>query len=359
MADISGNKRKNKIRGTKQQDIILGKEGNDILLGFAGDDGLYGGGDDTKKSTKSGNDTLLGGSGDDYLVGDDTIFFSFKRQDNGEDKLFGESGDDILVGVGGADVLSGGSGKDVLVGDEYSGEEAKDVMRGGQGNDGYVAYFQDQTVEKANQGTDTVIAYGPSGGTWTLAANIENLKLERINFRTPSLVNGIGNDLNNIIVGNRDSDTLQGLGGNDLLSGSIANDTLIGGDGADRFLFDDRYILSSPKVFTELGSDVIVDFVRGTDKIALTARTFALGVGQALTTEFASVADDLQVETSDAVIVFSRASQKLFYNQNGNVAGLGSGGQFAVLTGVADLSGADFEIVANDIAFLRVGKKTF
>lgn len=353
MANLSGNDRNNKIRGTRYVDFIVGKGGNDTLFGLAADDSLLGGSDPNQKQDKpdiGGNDILLGGSGNDLLNGDGDFV-----NDKGNDKLFGQDGNDTLTGARGIDLLDGGSGNDILDGrDVVAGSSGdKDTLKGGLGNDTYyVDSLKDLTIEKANQGIDTVVAYGPRNKTWTLAKNIENLRLE-------GAKDGTGNQLDNIIVGDTGTttNTLRGLGGNDILSGGGGDDTLVGGEGSDRFLFDADSVnyAPNPSLFQSLGTDSIVDFVRGIDKIALTPSAFAgltTGVGQTLTTDFASVADDIQATTSHALIVFSQATQTLFYNQNGSIAGLGEGNAFAKLTGITDLSSSDLEIVASDIATL-------
>ncbi|MGD9665029.1 MAG: VWA domain-containing protein, partial [Novosphingobium sp.] len=58
------------------------------------------------------------------------------------------------------------------------------------------------------------------------------------------------------IYGSGGNDILYGLGGNDVLNGGAGNDMLIGGAGADQF-----------RLQTNGGSDHIVDFVQGSDKI--------------------------------------------------------------------------------------------
>jgi len=342
-----------RIRGTNRKDFLEGGEGNDTIFGLAGDDLLAGGADPgsgIKKNYRSGNDILLGGSGNDFLVGDTDPLFPGFKQDVGKDRLLGGSGNDTLDGGRGVDKMFGGKGSDLLSGYDSEDRDDKDIMRGGPGDDIYeVRSSKDQTIEKVNQGIDTVSLEGKRSGSWTLGANIENLYIGvEANPNIVGAFKGTGNELDNIIIGSSNIDFLQGLGGNDLLSGGAGEDTLSGGDGVDRFLFADDL-----RELAQLGTDTITDFVQGIDKIALKPRTFAAlttGVGQGITTEFASVADDLQVEAASAVIVFSRASQTLFYNQNGSAVGLGSGSKFAILTGVADLSATDFEMVENSIA---------
>ena len=58
---------------------------------------------------------------------------------------------------------------------------------------------------------------------------VENLTL--VNVATA--LNGIGNNLNNVITGNNFNNTLSGGLGNDTLRGGLGNDTLDGGTGVD------------------------------------------------------------------------------------------------------------------------------
>ena len=63
---------------------------------------------------------------------------------------------------------------------------------------------------------------------------------------------------NDTIYGDEDNDTLLGCEGDDFLSGDLGNDSLIGGLGNDTFVLDARQ-----------GFDIIADFVKGQDLIAL------------------------------------------------------------------------------------------
>ena len=59
-----------------------------------------------------------------------------------------------------------------------------------------------------------------------------------------------------------------------------------------------------------------------------------------------TVASSSLVAASSAAIVYSSTTGNLFYNQNGTAAGYGTGGNFAVLTGLPALAATDFNIVA-------------
>ena len=141
-----------------------------------------------------------------------------------DDVLIGARGDDILSGLGGNDLLQGGEGHDQL-----DGGIGADTMAGGIGNDTYVVEnIFDVVTEVPNEGTDTVESTLP---VYTLGANLENLTL--IGVR-PSA--GIGNGLNNTMLGNDGANLLFGGSGNDVLQGGAGSDALDGGAGADTLI---------------------------------------------------------------------------------------------------------------------------
>jgi trimeric autotransporter adhesin len=161
---------------------LVGVVGNDSLTGAANDDLLDGGGE---------NDTLNGGEGKDTLLGG-----------AGDDKLNGGGGNDTLDGAGGIDALTGGIGND-----RYRVWETGDVV-----------------TELALQGHDTVESFTAK---YTLSPNVEDLVL------LAGAIDGIGNTLDNEIIGNTAGNTLDGGLGNDKLSGNEGADTLLGGSGND------------------------------------------------------------------------------------------------------------------------------
>jgi Ca2+-binding RTX toxin-like protein len=392
-----------KIRGTIGNDILKGTVGNDEILGLAGDDRLRGlsgndtlnGGDgvdilrggfgtDTLDGGK-GNDTLSGGEGIDQLtggegddtldggkgadlmiggLGDDTYIVENvgdrirERTDQGIDSVFssvdytltanienltltgteklnatgnrfnnsltGNDTNNVLKGLGGSDRLFGNAGDDTLDG----GLEG-DFMSGGLGSDRYIVdNLGDRLIESAGQGTDIV----ESSVDFALGADFEELIL------TGTALTGTGNDLSNKITGNASNNILSGGGGADDLIGGNGNDTLTGGDGLDRFIY------GATGTAVETGTDTITDFERNTDFVVLSRPVFGLTTanGSPLNAgEFQSVADDTQAANSAARIVFSRGSGSLFYNTDGAIAGFGTGGSFAKLTGVNNLASSD------------------
>lgn len=93
--------------------------------------------------------------------------------------IFGSPLGETLTGAGGADTIYGFEGKDRLLGkggdDVLDGGAGKDRMEGGAGNDTYyVDRSNDQVIEDANKGIDTVY----SRDDYVLSDNVENLILE-------------------------------------------------------------------------------------------------------------------------------------------------------------------------------------
>ncbi|GEO15972.1 calcium-binding protein [Microvirga aerophila] len=174
---------------------------------------------------------------------------------DGAFNVLGNGDNNKLTGNAFDNVLNGGAGADTLI--------------GGAGNDTYVIDNVGDTVTEANEtGVDLV----RSSVTFTLAtagaAFVENLTLAGTTD-----INGTGNDLGNVIVGNsgansldggKGADSLFGGGGIDTLIGGEGNDTLDGGDGIDEMaggVGDDLYTINdATEVITEAagaGTDTV------------------------------------------------------------------------------------------------------
>ncbi|MEB3339597.1 MAG: hypothetical protein VKJ25_02245, partial [Okeania sp.] len=327
-----GNGKKNKLKGTGKDDLLDGKGGNDILIGNKGEDTLIGGG---------GKDTLNGGKGDDiYQLNAKTAKGSQVMDSEGNDFLELEGANISLEGLAKRKTGVERKGKNLII----------DLNQDGKTN-----AKQDLTIKNffANKKANK-----PGKG---FIETVDNLTGEEIIDSLTNPNQGItknGNQLNNTLRGSELDDVLNGKGGNDKLFGNNGNDILTGGNGNDKlnggegediltggngkdsFIFDD---------FNKTETDEITDFILGEDKLILDKSAFKViksskGKGFSRQREFAVVDDAADVASSRAFIVYNENSGELFYNANGNKAGLGIGGAFAKLDGAPNISATDFRI---------------
>jgi len=239
----------NTLTGTDEDSILMGYFSydagtNDTLIGGGGNDWLNGG---------AGSDTMVGGTGNDFYFvdnrkdivtelanqGTDTVAsaITYTLGANLEDLILtgsssingtGNALNNVLVGNSAGNTLTGGAGDDWL-----DGGGGADSLVGGSGNDTYVVDMaRDKITERANEGTDTVLA----SVSYTLGSNVENLTLTGSNA-----INGTGNTLNNALKGNGAANVLAGAAGNDRLDGGAGNDTLAGGAGNDTYILGRGY----------------------------------------------------------------------------------------------------------------------
>ncbi|PZV02912.1 MAG: alkaline phosphatase [Cyanobium sp.] len=198
--------------GTAADDSFFGGAGSDQFLGGAGNDQMDGGNDD---------DQLLGGLGNDQLIGG-----------NGSDLILGNSGDDSIFGGTGNDWLLGGEGKDFLYTSFFAGTapstEVASSSAFGEGGD------------------DTIIANGKDfgfggDGNDLLYSTTENAVSFFGGSGDDNLIGNQGNDIllgqegSDVLIGNQGNDILLGDMGSDVLIGNQGNDVLYGGDGLDFF----------------------------------------------------------------------------------------------------------------------------
>jgi Ca2+-binding RTX toxin-like protein len=208
-----------------------------------------------------GHDTLIGGMGDDtYIIrrandvvketagqGTDTAvaWVSYTLASNVENLvLAGEAG---LSGTGNssANVITGNDGDNTL-----DGKAGADALIGGQGNDTYVVdNVGDVVIEDPGAGIDTVLA----SVSFTLGANVENLSLTG-----PASINGVGNDLDNVLTGNTGANILDGGTGADTMAGGVGNDGYIVDNLGDQVIEQDGEGTDTVKAFIDyaLGDNV-------------------------------------------------------------------------------------------------------
>jgi Ca2+-binding RTX toxin-like protein len=246
---IIGNALANELLGGAGHDTLQGGAGDETLQGDAGNDHLIGGdgaGDwvsyanlsefgqnvvvnlaNSAASGAAGSDWLQGiehvltGAGSDQIIGNAAA--NYLSAGSGLDMLWGEAGadtldggeqDDMLSGGADGDSLIGGAGRDSLSGDAGNdtlfGGEGADTMAGGAGNDLY--YFieaQDQIIEFAGGGQDTII----TSADITMGANVEVLVIAD-GLSGLSLVAGANGSM---MIGNGLAHRFQGGAGDDVI----------------------------------------------------------------------------------------------------------------------------------------------
>jgi Ca2+-binding RTX toxin-like protein len=249
-ADLTGT-------GDNGNNVITANRGNDHLMGLGGSDTLIGNDGADALDGGEGADLMAGGAGDDIYYVDNSLDMVVEKAGGGTDTVIASidhymladqvenltlagtsldgtgnalanviTGNDFgnhLLGLAGADTLIGNGGADIL-----DGGAGGDAMAGGIGDDVYyVDDALDTVVEKAGEGTDTVIA----SIDYTLGAELENLSLNPLSSALNG--SGTGNALANVITGNDGNNRLTGLDGADTLVDNNGNDILDGGAGAD------------------------------------------------------------------------------------------------------------------------------
>ena len=318
---LTGSGADNVLKGGAGNDVLRGLSGADILIGGLGNDSHFvdNSGDVVIEYLNEGTDLVssrvtytlpnhvenltltsalaIDGTGNDLnnvIIGNAAI--NQLSGGDGNDTLNGGSSNDTLNGGDGADVLIGGSGNDILM-----GKLGADSLIGGSGDDHYfVDNVSDVITENLNEGMDDV----NSRVTYTLPGNVENLTL------TSSLaINGTGNGLANIIIGNSGNNQLNGGAGRDVLDGGKGTNSLTGGIGIDTFKFT-----------TANHNDTITDFVAADDTIQLENAVFT-----ALTTTGTLAASQFRVGTkaldANDFIVYNSTAGNLLYDADGNGAG--------------------------------------
>ncbi|MFJ7798405.1 matrixin family metalloprotease [Pseudomonas sp. NPDC096950] len=218
--------------GNASNNVITGNAGNNILDGDTGADTLIGGaGNDTYVVDNLGDvisetstlateiDTVraslswtLGANLENLeLTGTGTINATGNSQDN---VLTGNNADNILNGMGGLDTLIGGAGDDSYI-----------IDQAGELN---------LVKEIASQGFDTLIlTYDVASNTLIDLTSSALGNFENVTLNGAGAFDVLGNNQDNILVGNAFANNLQGGAGNDVLDGGAGSDTLSGGTGND------------------------------------------------------------------------------------------------------------------------------
>ena len=214
-------------------DNIVTADGNDSISTGAANDTLNGGAGDDTLDGGAGADAMTGGAGNDTFTVDDAGDSTAEAAGGGTDLVLSSithtlgANVDNLTLTGVAPINGTGNGlANTIIGNSaantLNGAGGADTMRGGDGNDIYrVDNVGDKAIEQsAGGGTDEV----RSTVSFTLGANVENLTLLSFGIGAPA-IDGTGNALDNVIIGNNAANILNGAGGADSMTGNGGDDT--------------------------------------------------------------------------------------------------------------------------------------
>jgi Ca2+-binding RTX toxin-like protein len=196
---LTGNASINAI-GNELNNTLTGNQGVNSLTGGAGDDTYYvGAGDVVTELAGEGIDSVIASTSFTLGANIENLTLLYTGSGIGnllDNRIVGSSFDNTLSGGGGTDTLIGGAGNDIYIIDD---------------NTDYVREFQ-------NEGTDTVQV----SVSYTLGENFENLTLTG-----NAEINGYGNSLDNIIIGNMQVNVMAGGKGNDIYVVDNTEDSII------------------------------------------------------------------------------------------------------------------------------------
>ncbi len=264
--------------GNTLDNVIIGNSGGNIIDGGAGADAMAGGygndtyildnhGDMVTEQAWQGADTVVAPF--DYTLGanvDNLVLTGTALNGTGnelDNVIIGTAADNTLIGLGGNDTLNGGAGADTLI--------------GGRGNDTYVVdSLLDTTTELVGEGVDTV----QSSLTWTLADNLDNLTLTGA-----AAIDGTGNELDNVMIGNSGANTFTALAGNDTLDGGAGADVMMGGTGNDTYVVEnagDAVIEIAGEGTDSVRSSITYSLTDNVENLTLTGTADINGTGNVL-----------------------------------------------------------------------------
>ncbi|HMJ93720.1 MAG TPA: calcium-binding protein, partial [Allosphingosinicella sp.] len=211
--DGTGNPLDNFMAGNDSANRLEGGGGNDTLFGAGGIDTLVGGAGSDLYLVNDGDLIVETSAADGYDVAQSSITYALtpfvdELRLVGQDAIDGIGNDqaNLIVGNEAANLIDGGAG-------------GGDTLRGGLGNDIYVVdHSTDIVNELFGEGLDTV----RTSATRILDSNVENLTLIGA-----AAIDGTGNDLDNLILGNSAANVLDGAGGVDTMRGGAGDDTYL------------------------------------------------------------------------------------------------------------------------------------
>jgi Ca2+-binding RTX toxin-like protein len=181
--------------------VLDGGAGADTLAGGAGNDGYVvdDAGDVVTELAGCGTDTVSASIG--WTLADKANLEHLTLTGGADIDATGNGQANVLTGNGGANVLDGGAGNDTL-----DGGAGADTMTGGTGNDTYlVDDGGDVVTEESALAAELDLV--KSGVDFVLGSNLEHLTLTGTGD-----IDGTGNGLANLLLGNDGANVLDGQG---------------------------------------------------------------------------------------------------------------------------------------------------
>ncbi|HEX5277972.1 MAG TPA: calcium-binding protein [Fluviicoccus sp.] len=316
--NATGNALANTLTGNALNNVLDGGLGKDTMAGGAGDDLYYVNQalEVTAERLSEGNDTVVSGLSWTLAANVENL----ELAGSGDTNATGNTANNRLVGNAGNNVIDGGSGND--------------TMTGGLGNDTYVVGSAgDSIVELAGEGVDSVI----STIGYVLGSHLENLTLAG-----SALINGVGNELANVLNGNAAANTLDGKAG---------ADTLLGGGGNDTYIVDnagDAVVETVSAGLDKVNASVSFTLGDNIEMLVLTGASAINGTGNAL--------NNTLTGNGARNVLTGGAGNDVLDGKQGNDTLLGGLGQDSyvvdsLLDVVTEYSGEGMDLVTSSVSF--------
>ncbi|MEZ0231973.1 MAG: beta strand repeat-containing protein [Methylophilaceae bacterium] len=209
------------LLGSSYADLLIGDTGNNSITGGAGNDTLEGlvGADTLDGGLAAGSDTASYAHATTGVVASLSTSIGVTNTNDAAgdiyiniDNLLGSDLDDNLIGDANANLLNGGDGNDTL-----EGLAGNDTLNGSDGSDtaSYI-HASGAVVATLTTGLSGVTVSGDANGDTYIS--IENLE---------------GSNLNDLLIGDVNANSISGAGGDDTLEGLAGADSLDGGTGSN------------------------------------------------------------------------------------------------------------------------------
>jgi len=298
---ITGNSASNKLDGNTGADRLIGGDGNDTYI-------LDNVGDTVEELPNQGADSVYSSVSYQLPANVEHLFLTGSGPISGT----GNGAANTITGNMSANVLDGGGGRDWLI--------------GGWGNDTYIVDSSEVGIVEAGPISDVDLVV--SSISWVLGD-----KLEKLTLVGGANINGTGNKLDNLIVGNDRNNVLDGgIGGVDVLTGM---------GGADIFRLSAR-----PSSFSASTADRISDFSPSEgDKLQILKNIYRIKSANVSLTIAQTTSNVDAALRGSALFVYNLSSGELIWNENGTTRGFGRGGIIAVFDNKTSLSSTDLVLI--------------